>query len=397
MSKNVELRGQRAELLKQADAIVSQASQENRNLTTEELNKFEAIEKDANNLKRQYEILERNIELQKEQAAKAPAAEPKKKVERTAAFEKYLRFGMGSLNAEERQVLTRGTNSQVAGTDSLGGYGVPEGFSGVVDVATEFTGELERIAGSLQTAGGNLIPYPTVNDTATDAGIKAEAAQEVVQDMTFGVKNLSAYTYSTLVKVSDELLQDAGFDLSSFLVSALGERIARATNADFTNGDGSSKPSGLMAGATLGKEAASATAITSDEILDLIYSIDKSYRNSSAFGLMMADSTVAAVRALGLSVNNDFPVFVPSMQQGEPDRIFGIPVFVNNDMAAIATGNKAIVAGDMNKFLVRSAGGVNITRINEAYRDSLQVGFMAHVRKDSVLLNGDAVKYLALA
>ena len=84
------------------------------------------------------------------------------------------------------------------------------------------------------------------------------------------------------------------------------------------------------------------------------------------------------------------------MQQGEPDRIFGIPVYVNNDMDGIAD-NKAIIAGDFNKFLVRSAGGVNITRINEAYRDSLQVGFMAHVRKDSALLNANAVKYLALA
>ena len=397
MSKNVELRGQRAELLKQADAIVQTAKNENRNLNTEELNKFEAIEADANNLKRQYEALERNIELQKEAAAKMPAAEPKKKVERSGAFEKYLRYGMGSLTAEERSVLSRGTNSQIAGTDNLGGYGVPEGFAGQVEVSTEFTGELERISGSLQTSGGNLIPYPTVNDTATDAGIKAEAAQEVVQDMTFGVKNLSAYTYSTLVKVSDELLQDAGFDLSSFLVGALGERIARATNAAFTNGTGSSQPEGIMANAALGKTAASATAVTADEILDLIYSVNKAYRNSSSFGLMMNDSTVAAVRALGLSVNNDFPVFVPSMQQGEPDRIFGIPVYVNNDMDGIATGNKAIIAGDFNKFLVRSAGGVNITRINEAYRDSLQVGFMAHVRKDSALLNADAVKYLALA
>ena len=115
--------------------------------------------------------------------------------------------------------------------------------------------------------------------------------------MTFGVKNLSAYTYSTLVKVSDELLQDAGFDLSSFLVGALGERIARATNAAFTSGTGSSQPEGIMANAALGKTAASATAVTADEILDLIYSIDRSYRGSSSFGLMMNDNTVASTCA----------------------------------------------------------------------------------------------------
>ena len=396
MSKHNELRGQRAELLKQADAIVSAAQNENRNLSTDEVTKFNKIDAAANELRDQFTAMERNIELQKEAAAKSVSKEPKK-LDRSASFEKYLRKGFGALNAEERNILSRGTATQVVGTDALGGYGVPQGFSGEVDIALAFTGELERLARAFNTESGNLVPYPTNNDTATDAILTAEAAESTVQDLTLGVVNLNAYKYTSLVKVSEELMQDAGFDLTGFVIEQLGERIARATNSAFTVGTGSSQPSGIVTGSSLGKTAASATAIASGEILDLIYSVNKAYRNSASFGLMMNDSTVAAVRALGLSVTNDFPVFVPSMAIGEPDRIMGIPVYVNNDVAAIATGAKSIICGDMSKFIVRSAGNVIVERIDEQYKSAGITAFRAKVRKDSHVLDATAIKHLIQA
>ena len=396
MSKHNELRGQRAELLKQADAIVSAAQNENRNLSTDEVTKFNKIDAAANELRDQFTAMERNIELQKEAAAKSVSKEPKK-LDRSASFEKYLRKGFGALNAEERNILSRGTATQVVGTDALGGYGVPQGFSGEVDIALAFTGELERLARAFNTESGNLVPYPTNNDTATDAVLTAEAAESTIQDLTLGVVNLNAYKYTSLVKVSEELMQDAGFDLTGFVIEQLGERIARATNSAFTVGTGSSQPSGIVTGSTLGKTAASATAITSGEILDLIYSVNKAYRNSASFGLLMNDSTVAAVRALGLSVTNDFPVFVPSMAIGEPDRIMGIPVYVNNDILEISTGAKSIICGDMSKFIVRSAGNVVVERIDEQYKSAGITAFRAKVRKDSHVLDATAIKHLIQA
>ena len=393
MSKHNELRGQRAELLKQADAIVSAAQNENRNLSTDEVTKFNKIDAAANELRDQFTAMERNIELQKEAAAKSVSKEPKK-LDRSASFEKYLRKGFGALSAEERNILSRGTATQVVGTDALGGYGVPQGFSGEVDIALAFTGELERLARAFNTESGNLVPYPTNNDTATDAVLTAEAAESTIQDLTLGVVNLNAYKYTSLVKVSEELMQDAGFDLTGFVIEQLGERIARATNSAFTVGTGSSQPSGIVTGSTLGKTAASATAITSGEILDLIYSVNKAYRNSASFGLMMNDSTVAAVRALGLSVTNDFPVFVPSMAIGEPDRIMGIPVYVNNDIEAISSGKKSIICGDMSKFIVRSAGNVVVERIDEQYKSAGITAFRAKVRKDSAVLDSTSIKHL---
>lgn len=398
--KNIELRGQRAELIKGATAIVDAAQKEGRSLNAEEKSKFDAMEADARSIKDQIDVIERTAEMKKELAANAEVREAAPKATRKGAFEKYLRNGMGSLNANERSIMgeLRGTSTQIAGTDSLGGFLVPQDFSNELDMATLFTGEVERLAKKLNTAGGALLDYPTINDTATDAGLTAEAAAVTVQDMTFANAQLSAYNYASQVRVSMQLLQDNAFDLNAFLAEAMGERIARATNAAFTTGTGSSQPQGIITGASLGNTAASATAISADDILDLIHSIDPSYRNKPTFGLMANDSVIAAIRALGLGSANDFPIFIPSMEAGQPDKLFGFNLYYNNDMeSAITTGKKTLLAADFSKFVVRSAGGVQMVRLNERYMDELEVGFVSYARKDAKVLDSRAVKYLAQA
>ena len=398
--KNIELRGQRAELIKGATNIVENAQKEGRSLNAEEKSKFDAMEADARSIKDQIDIIERTAEMKKELAANAEVREAAPKATRKGAFEKYLRNGMGALNSNERSMMAelRGTSTQIAGTDSLGGFLVPQDFSNELDMATLFTGEVERLAKKLNTAGGALLDYPTINDTATDAGLTSEAAAVTVQDMTFANAQLSAYNYASQVRVSMQLLQDNAFDLNAFLAEAMGERIARATNAAFTTGTGSSQPQGIITGATLGNTAASATAIAADDILDLIHSIDPSYRNKPTFGLMANDSVISVIRSLGLGSANDFPIFIPSMEAGQPDKLFGFNLYYNNDMAsAITTGQKTLLAADFSKFVVRSAGGVQMVRLNERYMDELEVGFVSYARKDAKVLDSRAVKYLAQA
>ncbi len=398
--KNIELRGKRAELIKQATEIVDGAHAEGRSLSAEEKVKFDKMEADAQAIMSEIDVIERTAEMKKELAAKSEAREAAPKATCMGAFEKYLRNGMGALNSEERKIMgeLRGTSTQVVGTDSLGGFIVPQDFSNELDMAVEFTGEVERLAKKLNTAGGALLDYPTVNDTATDANLISEAAAVTVQDVTFANKQLSAYNYASQVRVSMQLLQDNAFDLNGFLVEAMGERIARATNSAFTNGTGSSQPQGIIAGSVAGKTAASATAIAADDILDLIYSIDPAYRNKESFGLMAHNNVIAAVRALGLGSSNDFPIFVPSMAAGQPDKLFGYNIYYNNDMeSSIATGKKTMLAADFSKFVVRSAGGVQMVRLNERYMDELEVGFVAYARKDSAVLDSRAVKHLVQA
>jgi len=398
--KNIELRGKRAEVIKGATSIVDAAQAEGRGLNAEEKSKFDAMESDARSIKDQIDTLERAADMKKELAANAEVREAAPKATRKGAFESYLRNGMSGLNNEQRSIMgeLRGTSTQVAGTDTLGGFLVPQDFSNELDMATLFTGEVERLAKKLNTAGGALLDYPVINDTATNAALIGEATAVTVQDMTFANKQLSAYNYASQVRVSMQLLQDNAFDLNSFLAEAMGERIARKSNLDFTLGDGSSKPSGILAASAAGSTTAGANAITADDILNLIYSIDPSYRNKASFGLMANDAVISAIRALGLGSANDFPVFIPSMEVGQPDKLFGYNLYYNNDMAsAISTGQKTLLAADFSKYVVRSVGGIQMLRLNERYMDELEVGFVSYARKDGTILDARAVKHMVQA
>lgn len=395
---SIQLREKRAALVNEMNHIVAAAQTEGRSLNAEENQKFDAIENDVRALGESAEKIERAEQMKKEIAAGREARAEQKEITKHEAFSKYLRHGLGALNAEERSLVEqRGTDPQLTTPGSAGGFLVPEDFSNILDVASKFTGEVERLAQVLNTQSGATLPYPKVDDTSVVGAILSEGSADVVSDMTFAALNLGAYTYSSkIVKVSYQLLQDAAFDLDAFLVDTLGQRIARGQNAHFTTGTGSSQPQGLITAGSSALTTASATAITADEILTLIHSVDKSYRNSASFALMGADTTAAAIRKLGVGSSNDFPVFIPGMAAGEPDRVFGVPFYTNNDMAAIAATNKPLVAADFSKYVVRNAGGVQMLRLNERYADALLVGFIAYKRSDAGAINGNAIKYITM-
>lgn len=385
--KNIELRGQRAELIKGAMALVDNAQKEGRSLNAEEQQKFDAMEGDARSMMTQIETLERAADMKKELAANAEAREASPKQSRTAVFGKYLKRGLAGLNAEERAQLTT--------TGAAGGFLVPEGFSGVLDVATEFTGQVERVAKKLDTASGNPLDYPTINDTGNDAAIKGEGVATTATDMTFGNVTFNSYNYTSLVRVSKQLIDDAGFNLDSFLVEALGERVARATNIDFTSGNGTDKPKGIVDESLQGAEVATSGALVANDVLNLIHSIDPSYRNKSSFGLMCSGTIMALLQKLGVGSSNDFPIFIPSMTAGEPDKLFGYNVYYNNDMDSdLAAAEKVLIAADFDKYVVRRAGGINLIRLDERYMDEMEVGFLVSARRDGHAVDTRAIKHL---
>ena len=385
--KNIELRGQRAELIKGAMALVDNAQKEGRSLNAEEQQKFDAMESDARSMMTQIETLERAADMKKELAANAEAREAAPKQSRTAVFGKYLKRGLAGLNPEERAQLTT--------TGAAGGFLVPEGFSGVLDVATEFTGQVERVAKKLDTASGNPLDYPTINDTGNDAAIKAEGGATSATDMVFGNVTFNSYNYTSLVRVSKQLIDDAGFNLDSFLVEALGERVARATNIDFTSGNGTDKPKGIVDESLQGAEVATSGALVANDVLNLIHSIDPSYRNKSSFGLMCSGTIMALLQKLGVGSSNDFPIFIPSMTAGEPDKLFGYNVYYNNDMDSdLAAAEKVLIAADFDKYVVRRAGGINLIRLDERYMDEMEVGFLVSARRDGHAVDTRAIKHL---
>src|SRR5690606_30105949 len=152
---------------------------------------------------------------------------------------------------------------------------------------------------------------------------------------------------------------DTAIALSEEIGGALGTRIGRITNKHFTIGTGTNQPQGIVTGATLGITAASETAITYDELVDLEHSVDASYRQGAKF--MLSDGALRQLKKL--KDLNGNPIWIPGVAAGAPDTILGYEYAVNPHMAAPAAGTKSVLFGALNKILVRDVRDVRLYRL----------------------------------
>jgi HK97 family phage major capsid protein len=214
----------------------------------------------------------------------------------------------------------------------------------------------------------------------------------------FGQKLLDAYKYSSgPIKVSRELLQDSAFDMGAVLNELMGVRIARKVNTDLTTGDGSGDPNGIVTASTLGKTAAGVAAITADELIDLYHSVDPAYRADPSCRFMLNDSTLAAVRKLK---DGQGQYLINGLRDGAGMiNLAGIavPYSINQAMASLATGNKTVLFGAFNKYIVRRVREFVVRRSDELYLEADQAVFVGFARFDGELLDTAAVKHLIQA
>lgn len=319
------------------------------------------------------------------------------------AFRTYLRGGSRALDNTQIRVLNDGLvdlgpeGRALSTSGTAGGYTIPQEFlRDMVRVMKSF-GAVQRVARTVTTDSGASMPFPSVDDTSNVGAILGENTQVSEQDVAFTQKPLGAFMYtSKLVRVSFQLLQDSAFDIESELRDLLGERIGRILNQHFTTGAGTTEPQGLVTGATSGVTAASATAVTADEIISLAHSVDPAYRASGRARFMMRDAAIALIRKLKDTTNQY--LWQPSLQAGVPDSLFGYPVEVNQDMPAMTTGLKPIAFGDFFEgYLVREVRGIQILRLEERYADYLQVGFLGFARYDGLVRNAAAYRVITMA
>lgn len=286
--------------------------------------------------------------------------------------------------------------AQSVGTTTAGGFLVPQSFSDRLEVALKVFGGMLNEAEVLQTGSGADMPWPTVNDTTQTGAILAENASIPSQDVTFASVTLKSYMYtSKLIAVSLQLMQDSFVSVDNVVADLAGQRLGRILNSHFTTGTGSGQPNGVVTAAASGKVGTTGqtASVIYDDLVDLIYSVDKAYRAGSKF--MAADSSIKVVMKLKDSQNR--PLWQPSVQAGQPDMLMGYPVVVNNDVAAMAANAKSIIFGDFTKYKIRRVQGMTLLRLNERYADNLQVGFFAFTRADGNLIDAgtNPVKYYA--
>lgn len=310
-----------------------------------------------------------------------PYLEEQRSYER--AFNKWMRGQADSLTMEERAVLSGGRQEfrdQSVGVGSAGGYLVPEAFANKIFEHRKWFGSMRQVAGQMTTTSGADLIYPNVDDTGNVGAILTENSAISEQDVTFGARTFKAWMYtSKLVQVSWQLMQDSFFDLDTFLARVLGERLGRIENTHMTTGVGATQPEGILTNVTTVAPNTDNTLVLAD-VVKLIYNVDRAYRDA---GVLLMHDLIRLHLRKEASTDGSF-IWQPSAQMGEPDRLFGYPVFANNDMdSTVADGKKVVLFGDVrNGYMIRDVKGISLVRLNERYADSLQTGFFAYARLD---------------
>lgn len=282
-------------------------------------------------------------------------------------------------------------NALQIGTDTEGGYLVPDEFERTLVEALNDENIFRRLANVITTSSGDR-KIPVVASKGTASWIDEEGAIPESDD-SFGQVSIGAYKLGTMIKVSEELLNDSVFNLETYISKEFARRIGNKEEDAFFTGDGSGKPTGILAatgGAQLGVTAASATAISIDEVLDLFYSLKASYRNKAVF--VMNDATVKAIRKL--KDGQGQYLWQPSLQAGTPDTILNRPLYTSAYVPTIAATAKSIIFGDFGYYWVADRQGRVFKRLNELYAATGQVGFVATQRVDGKLILPEAIKVL---
>ena len=331
-------------------------------------------------------------------------------------LDEYRTWKMKEIEKRDQEA---GTQSITYTQGAAGGYFVPAGFVYDVEIATKYfcpmaDGSVIRI---LETATGNVLPYPTNNDTNEAWYIIAEAAQVSDQGQTpnystagtaptgqpgnlgMGQVNFGAWKGTTgLVRVSLELLQDSAFDLEDFLKNAFAVRMGRGYEYYLTRGSGVNQPTGILTAVVASGQAATiatgsstndgtgatgSNSIGTNDLISLEHAIDPTYRRGGKF--MLNDSTLKAIKQLLDKYGR--PLWVPGLAVNAPDTILGYEYIINQSLPSIAAAANTVLFGALNKFIMRKVRDLSVLRLDERFADFGEVAFIAFSRIDSNLVD----------
>ena len=391
MKKVLELREKRAKAWDAAKAFLDARAKDGV-LSAEDNTTYDKMLADVDAMARQIAIEEdrvaRDAEMsrptsapltEKPGAQGAKPASPRATAEYRADFLNILR-GRAPVN-----------NVLSTSPDTDGGYLVPTEFETQIVTGLEEANIIRSLAKTINTSAERKIPIAATHSTAQWT---AENAAYTESDPAFAQKTIDAFKLTDLVKVSVELLQDSMFDLESYIAREFARAFGIAEEEAFCVGTGTGQPTGIFtaSGGTVGVTASSPTAITVDNLIDLIYALKSPYRRNAVF--LMKDITVSALRKLKDS--NGAYLWQPSVQAGQPDRLLGYPLYTSPYVPAAEAGALPIAFGDFSNYWIADRMGRTVQRLNELYAGNGQVGFIAAERVDGKVILAEGIQLLQM-
>lgn len=392
MNKIIEMREKRAKLWNEAKEFLDKKQKQGKTLTAEDTTVYEKMEKEVVDLGKEIERLERQAVIDMELSK--PINSPIKNNPELHNVNNKTKRASSEYKKEFWNML-RGKrtiyNALSENSDSEGGYLVPNEFEDTLVQALEEENVFRNLAHVIQTSSGDR-KIPVVATKGTASWVDEEGTIPESDDE-FSQVSIGAYKLATLIKVSEELLNDSIFNLEGYIANEFARRIGRKEEEAFITGDGKGKPTGILAnsgGGNVSVTTSGATTIHLDEIMDLFYSLKAPYRNNATF--LMNDATVKAIRKL--KDNTGQYLWQPSVTTKTPDTILNRPVLTSSYMPTLAVGNKTVVFGDFSYYWIADRQGRTFKRLNELYAVTGQVGVIGTQRVDGKLILPEAVQIL---
>lgn len=386
-----ELTEQKNDLMTRAEDTVNKAKSEKRELTDDEMAELAEIRDNVRKITEKMKINEDMDNMDKKQPKPEPkpagenkednmSEENKQKQQaesETRAFENYIR---GKLVHERAGELTKSDNGAVIPTTIA-----QKIIKRVYDVAPILEKSTKyNVKGTLQ------IPYYDDQTSTLKVAYQDEFKPLTSSNGTFKSISLTGFLAGALSKISNSLINNSQFDIVNFVVTEMGDSIARFIEHELLQGT-PDKVTGLstVKNATT---TASATAITSDEIIKLKDSIKDTFQNSAIF--IMSNSTRTALRLLkdstGRYLLND------DVTSPFGTTLLGKPVFVSDNMDDIAGGKTVIYYGDMSCLATKFNEEVNVQVLREKYADEHATGVVGWFEFDSKVENEQGLAKLVM-
>lgn len=292
--------------------------------------------------------------------------------------------------------------------DADGGFAVPREIDALIDSTLKAVSPIRAIANVVQvgsagyrklvTAGGT--PSGWVAETAARAETDTPDFHEIAPPMGELYANPAA---------SQAMLDDAAFDVESWLAAEISTEFARAEGAAFVGGSGVNRPKGFLTGTVTdeadgvrafgalqyvasGAAGAFAASNPQDKLIDLIQSLRSSYRQGACF--VMNSSTLARIRKF--KTTDGAFLWQPGLVSGQPDTLLGYPVVEAEDMPDIAANSLSIAFGNFKAgYLIAERPATQILR--DPYSHKPFVHFYATRRVGGAVTNSEAIKLMKFA
>ncbi len=366
----------RNNLVAQMREVIDLAESEKRGLTAEDLQKIERIEADIQARDAAIATAEKVAQRSAEAAQAAGAFAPEVATPSTDA-DLLRSIARGEVrghefNREVRAALTPSSNT------------VGQSFYNQVFQIAQLVGPMLQVSEVFNTASGESLVIPTVT-ALTSAGSVAAGSAISESNPTFSSITLGAYKYGALVSISNELVADAGFDITGYIAQELGTSLGIQTNTVLTN-----SLVGAAGSVVTGGTGVSGAA-TYENLVDLVYGIADGARVLPNLGFQMSKTGIASARKLKDSSGRY--IWTDSAVAGQPAQLLGYSVFENPAVPAVAVGAKSVLFGHLPSFKVRVAGGVQVAQSTDYAFNTDVTTYRGLIRVDGGLTHATHIGY----